>query len=70
MPPFKAASRKNKTKQNKTKTKTKPYQIKHPLMCLLQQKYTLIRKFPEKHNMTQASLQRKQKFSLLSSVLL
>ena len=36
---------------------------KHPPMCLLQQKHPLITQFPEKHHMTQLSLQRNHEFS-------
>ena len=38
-----------------------------PLMCLLQQKHSLIRQFSEKHYMTQQSLQKIQNFPLYTS---
>jgi hypothetical protein len=37
------------------------FSAKHPATYLLQQKHPLIRQFPEKHHVTQSSLQRNQK---------
>jgi hypothetical protein len=41
---------------------------KHPPTNLLQQKYPLIRQFPEKHHMIQVTLQRNQNFPLQLSL--
>ena len=51
------------------KTTTCLFLAKHPPTCLLQHKHPLIRQFPEKHHMTQLSLQRNQKFRVTDPIL-